>query len=184
MNFREGIILRIASLVETALVIPDVNTQSAADGVTFLMPNTGYVTPIRKVLTEPIETIPEEKSIPRIYVSFDGGRNDLGAQVLITHLVEVLSIRVDVVLSKKHGIEEHGGNQIVRPITLQIADTLSDLQKIITVDSVKTAVTNPTAQLNNLYFGEWTLDERFRGGQEEVLNIRLDLEVENPLEAS
>lgn len=181
MNFREEVISRIAQLLER-LVIEDSQTQDGPESdILYLTPNQNYNTPLRQVLLDPIESATGDVDVPTLWVSFDGGRNDLGARTFNSHLVEVLSIRLDLVLSKKCGLEDEGK---VRPITLQISDALADIQKILTVSMVTTAVTTPQAQVNSLYLGEWTLDERFRGGEQEVLNIRLDLEVENPLEVS
>lgn len=180
MSFREEVVRRIGSLIQNALVIPDSQTQvGPTSNITYLRPNGTYKSPIRKVLIEPIETTPEEKAIPRIYVSFGGGRRDAATRTFITHLVEVLAIRVDIVLSKDCGVKD--GNQ-VRPITFQISDILADLQQLVTKNSVATAVTNPDASVDSVYFEEWNLDAAFRGSEQEVINLRVEVAVVNPRE--
>ena len=182
MSFRQEVVSRIGQLLQR-LVIEDEQTQAGpTSDITYLRPNQGYRSPIRKVLIEPIETTPEETIVPRLYVSFDGGRRDAAARTFISHLVEVLGIRVDIVLSKLCGVEQKGDS--VRPITFQIADALADIQELVTKDSVATAVTNPDANVNDVYFEEWNLNDQFRGSDVEVINLRIEVAVTNPRETT
>ena len=131
---------------------------------------------------QPVENLPNT-DVPVAYISFDSGRHDLGINSFATHVVEVLSIRVEVVLSKKIGIRDDGQVNNVRPIEFQASDFLYDVDNLVTKENLQTAVrreNTPLASDNTVQevvIQEWELDQRFRGGDLEVLVVTLAIEV-------
>ena len=198
MNFRERLLLYIQTEL-TPMVIPmeSFGEQIFPDsrkGITTIVPNEGYATGLRYLQLGPIETLsdptkgttniigagsPINELIPALYLSFDGGRNDGASDTFITHLVETLAIRIDVVLNRKIGVND--GDEI-RPMTLQVSDVLADIQKVMTQENLGPAVhrTDDEVTLQEVYLEEWGFDQRFHGGDIEVLQMRFECAVAAP----
>ena len=184
MNFREQILQRILSLLETRLKISDDNvTEDRNEGTCVLEPNQPYRSALRHIELGPIQEqqIEGTMPIPAAYVSFDGGRNDLGLDTVISNVVEVLSIRIDILLDKKIGRSTSTG---IREMTFQGSDLVHDITTIVSKTNVQSAVTpvNPTdhTQVEELILEEWEFDDRFRGGEKEILSLVFEIQVTNP----
>lgn len=180
MNFRETLIRRVLELL-AILVIDDSQTQSSDQGRLLLTSNPNYACALRKVLAEPLGAFPIDNpaEAPAAYVSFDGGRNDLGADTFLSHIVEVLSIRIDILLSKKIGVNDAGEP---RQMTFQVSDALADINRLINLASMQSAlhVLEEHITVQEVVLEEWGFDEQFRGGNEEVLSLVFQIEVANP----
>lgn len=183
MSFREPILLRIRDLLQP-LKIQSAQTKAGKDGRLYLQPNVGYGSPLRDVVLRPLEGSSEKSTdTPIAHVSFDGGRND-GPGAYITHTLETLGIRIDVVFNEKIGVEEiTSQGSKVRELPLQIADFLSDVTTLVTLSDVATAVHDAENDLlvESLYLEEWTLDPTFRGSSKEVLSLVFQIQVGHPI---
>ena len=194
MNFRERLISRIDLLLRPMIIPNDQHFPDSSSGITTIVPNEGYSTGLRHLILGPIETTsdsragtttivgpgsPIQELTPVIYLSFDGGRNDGGADASVNHLVETLAIRMDVVLNKKIGVRQ---GDTIRPMALQVSDVLGDIQKRVTLANLRSAVhrTEDDVTLQAVYLEEWGFDERFHGGEIEVLQIRFECTVGAP----
>ena len=191
MNFREEIIKRFDAQMRL-LVIDDTKRISQPDGIAYLTPNPGFSTPLQGVFMEPFAIsatgaplpstgAPRAYPWPAAYLYLDSGRNDGAAATFITHLVETLAVRIDVGLSRKVGVRE--GDE-VRPMTFQITDFLHDIQTLLPKSQLQSAVQNLASDVtvNDVYLEEWRLDDRFRGGDIEVLTLIYEIAVANPSE--
>lgn len=194
MNFRERLILGVQSLLQPIVVSSSQTETGPTSDILYITPNTNYTSALRYLYLAPLESTSSRgssnreptgigsaiaKLTPVAYLSFDGGRNDGGYDTLISHLVETLAISIDIVLNKKIGVRD--GDR-VRPMTLQISDILADIQKQLTQENLGSYVhrTEDDVLLHEVYLEEWGFDERFHGGEIEVLQIRYELVVASP----
>ena len=181
MNFREEIIERILQLLRN-LVVEESQVRSIAQGELLITPNTTYAGVLRSVDLGPLETTPVDNKMndiaPAAFVSFDGGRHDLGLDTFVTHLVETLGIRVEVILNRKIGAAV---GERPRALTLQASDLLADLDRLVTTDNLRSALNHlDDVTVQEVVIEEWEFDERFRGGQVEVLSIVFQAQIANP----
>lgn len=204
MNFREELMERIRTLL-LLLVVPHKSVtfadgrtgrvEEGTHGVFKLTPNTGYMSALRgdennkrkgeHIIYGPVEKLPVENHIPipSAFLSFDGGVNDLDLDTFISHIVEILSIRIEIVLNDKIGVADASGPNNIRPITLQAGDFMGDISKLITKQDLQSAVNRlPDVSVRDAVISEWEFDDRYRGGHEEILRITFQIEVTNPRE--
>ena len=193
MNFRERLVLRTELLLKPLLITGEATQVGPTSDIRYLTPKPNYASALQHIFLAPIEEVadtnpmgeitsigsPIEKLIPVAYVSFDGGRNDGGADASINHLVETLAITIDVVLSNKIGVRD--GNR-VRPMVLQMSDMLADIQKQVTFANLESAVhlSGDDVTLQEVYLEEWGYNEILLGGSIEVLNMRFECAVGAP----
>ena len=178
MSFREDLLNRVVSHLRALTTTPTAG--ATAEGLIFLTPNLNKAGVLRGVHVGPLEdTITDDvsdeakNSAPVAYVSFDGGRHDLGIDTLLSHIVEVLGIRVEVVLNKKIGVRQ--GN-VVRPIPFQVSDLLSDMDDFVSVDHLG-RIGDDEVVVQDAVIEEWELDDRYRGGDIEVLSLVIQVQV-------
>ena len=180
MNFREEIILRIITQLQQ-LVVTDGQVEQTPSGLCLIIPNTGFVGVLRHVETGPIEElpVPNPTILPVAYVSFEGARNDFGSDTFITHVIEELEIRIEVLLDRKIGSRD---GQEVREITYQVSDFLADFEKLVNTPTLRSAVSFPDQHVtvDDAYINEWRFDDRNRGGEQEILIIIYRVEIANP----
>ena len=183
MNFREELIRRIIQLLENNLVLGDPSqVVAAAQGTQVITPNTNYTGVLRSIGpgavattgAGPLEELPvpvaDSANAPIAFVSFDGGRHDLGLDTFLSHIVETIGIRIEILLSRKIGINDPEGPENIRPITFQASDLLHDITSLINKTSLQSALNIlEDVTINDLVLEEWEFDDRFRGGPEEVL---------------
>ena len=189
MNFREHVLTGVFELIDTLRVGDSAVRTGPTSEITFIDATAGNASALRDVRMAPTPVIslplsPQEP-IPQVllppplaYVYFDSGRHDLGVDTFNTHLVEVLAIRIDVILSTNAGVEVNGQ---VRRLTLQASDILSDFDRLLTVENLRPRVSvldHVTVQ--EVVMEEWEFDQRYRGGPLEVLTVILQAEVANP----
>ena len=183
MNYREVIIRDI--LAQLALLkIPDSQTETGdRSNMVYLTPNAGYRAALREVVIGPITESPEQEPapIPVAYVSFSGGRNDGAVDTLLSHLVETLEIRIDILLDKNIGRRD--GNEVL-PITFQASDLLHDIQQLVNLTVLQGAVHGNDSEIivQGARLEEWGYDDRYRGGDLEILNLIFQIAVANPQE--
>ena len=179
MNFRELMLERVRILLQSLVVTED-RVIAGPNGIELINPNPNRKGVLRSVEVGPIEELPiaNPANPPRAFVSFDGGRNDLGLDTFISHLVEVLSIRIEILLDKKIGVNDGGS---VRPITLQGSDLVSDIAGLVNLSSLQTAVQplDEHVTVQDAILEEWEFDDRYRGADQEVLIMIFQAEVAN-----
>lgn len=204
MNFRREILERIIQLLQTLVlpkddkgnILPEHIRQGPTSDIEYLIPPVDPSTDARNecpgvlkgIEIGPLEQLPvsnpNQTPAPRAYVSFDGGRNDFG-DTLLSHIVETVAIRIEVHLSEKIGIRwrNSGGEEQVRPIDFQGSDLLCDINRLINRTSLMTAVhSDPDVTVQDAIVEEWEFDDEFRGGDEEVLIVIVQVEVANTKE--
>lgn len=180
MNFREIILERIIRLL-TLLMVDEDRVVKTSDGKEIITPNSNYTGVLRDIRVEPLEGLPTDNpaNIPVAFVSFDGGRNDLGVDTFLSHIVEVLGIRIEILLDKKIGVAV---DNRPRHIEFQASDLLADITKLVNLTSLQSALhtleTDVTVQ--DVILEEWEFDERYRGGSQEVLIMVFRAEIANP----
>ena len=192
MSFREELLLAVEKGLKTLLngtvnndLTPHPNGDielRAKDGKLGVLRGV-HLGPLADTITDDVPDNAKD-SAPVAYVSFDGGRHDLGIDTLLSHIVEVLGIRIEIVLNKKIGVPFSDG---IRPIPLQVSDLLSDIDDIATVAFLGTAVRTtvppiedpnaPHIIVQDAVIEEWELDLRFRGGDVEVLSLLIQVQV-------
>ena len=192
-SFREDILGRVIALLSQLEIGPDAEDKHP-DGFIFIERG-NYRNSRSRVLEnnyavlstlkqEPLEELPVDRvaGLPIAYVTFDGGRNDLGVNTFLSHVVETLGIRIEVLLHRKIGIQEGAG---VRSLELQVADFMHAVQVLITRDNLSSAVAQRDhVTVQDVVIEEWLLDDRFRGGDREVLSILVQAQVANQRDAS
>ena len=184
MNFREEIIARIRQLLDTLVTTEE---SPAHNGRIFLTARPGKAGALRHVFLGPLELQPvpnlPKGVAPAAYISLDQGRHDLGINTFASHLVEVLSIRIEILLSKLVGISAGGAEP--RALTYQATDLLADITKMITQANLNTALgALPENTVQEVVIEEWEFDQRFRGGDLEVLVLTISCEVADPRQQS
>ena len=113
--------------------------------------------------------VPNPAKPPTAYVDYNGGRNDDATASLLTHLVEVLEIRIDINLHKKTGV---GDGSNVFSISKQGADLRADINRLINFNSLRSATgQRQNVIIENVVQSEWEFDDRYRGGDQEILTI-------------
>ena len=186
MNFRELIITRVKTLLES-LVVEESQVVSGTQGRLLITPNDNYTGCLRAVKLDPLDELPfgevgtvdTSADAPIAYVSFDGGRNDLGTDTFLSHIVETLGIRIEILLNKKIGVNVNGSP---RQITYQASDLLADITKLVNLTSLQSAVhfTEDDVTVQDVILEEWEFDDRFRGSDKEVLILVFQAEIANP----
>ena len=184
MNFREEILNRIIHLLGN-LVIQDRDTQvtDTPEGTCILVPNDGYQSALMgPIQIGNIEELPIESGDPPVaFVDEAGGRHDLGIDTFIQNLVEVFSVRIEVLLDRKIGIADSIGPDGIRPITFQSTDLVHDIESLITRQSVQSAILDPSnsTHITDMVISEWDRDDRYRGGEKEILYLVYEIQVSN-----
>lgn len=183
MGYREVILRRVLEVLPQ-LVVQDAQVTSGPDGQLLITPNDNYTAVLRDINVGFIENLPVDNpgDIPIAFVDLQRGRNDLGIDTFLSHVVEVLSISIQVLLEKKIGVND-GGN--VRPIAFQVTDLLHDIQLLVNKAQLASAVNIlDDVTVQDVILEEWERDERYRGGDQEVLNIVFQAEIANLREQS
>ena len=179
MNFRELILERILTLLRDRLKIEDAQTRAGEEGILFLIPNDEYDTAFLEVLLGPVEQVPAQNPppIPCVYVSFGGGEVDLTADALLNNVIENLSILITLFLSTKIGIEDGGK---VRAMELQASDALHDIQTLVNLNSLASAVhvSEDAIAVRQVVLERWEFVDDRRGGEIEVLNLTFTAQIE------
>ena len=188
MNFRELLIERVFNQLK--VLTEDITSTPIAGGGTQLTPNPLYTGVILKLDYGPLEKEnPDLTGGPRAYVSWDGGRHDLAEDTFLSHVVETLGIRVEVLLDKNIGIhdppnldaDDTKDDLPIRGIEFQVGDLLGDMDHLINHASMGSALNGlDDYTVQDVVMEEWELDERFRGGPKEVLSIVFQVQVANP----
>ena len=176
-DFEEAILLRVKTLLE-GLKVPQ-DPPPDPEGYVIVVPDAPNSAVLRDVKIGVIEElpVPNPATPPTAFVSLDGGTNDSAEATFITHLVEVLDIRIQVHLDQKIGtanrplyIESNPGP--ILPIDIQGTDLRTEIRKLITHADLMTAVAHlPEASITNVVQSEWEFDERYRGGPQEILTM-------------
>ena len=173
MNFREQVILTIQQLLNLLVIDEDTQTRvGPMSDILFITPNTNYASGVRSLLLEPVEQAQLEvgtrSNCPSIFISFERGFRDEDIDTNLSHIVERLEIRLDIVLDKKIGVEEAGS---VRPMTLQISDILTDIQKVLPLDDIQQMVRIDDEIVHDFRLVEWGFDDIFHGSELEVVSV-------------
>ena len=178
MNFEEDILLRCIEHLRRNLWIGSFPPDRRAitekpNGVTILPknPNEAFSSVLQDVKRGVIEElpVPNPATPPTAYVDYNGGRNDDATASLLTHLVEVLEIRIDINLHKKTGVGDENG---VFSISKQGADLRADINRLINFNSLRSATgQRQNVIIENVVQSEWEFDDRYRGGDQEILTI-------------
>ena len=175
MDFEEAILERVGMLLDQITV--DQDPPADSEGYVIVMPDPPKNAVLRKVNIGVIEELPVPNPAmpPTAYVSLDGGTNDDATATFISHLVEVLDIRIQIHLDQKIGtpnrhpyITSNPGP--ILPIDIQGTDLRSEIRKLITHADLMTAVAHlPNVSIQDVVQSEWEYDERYRGGPQEIL---------------
>lgn len=181
MSFREAILDRVCDLLE-GLVVEDAQVQEAPNGTIIITPNQDKVGVLRKVNFGVVENLPASTNdpIPVAFVDNERGRKDLGIDTFLTHIVEILTIRIDILLSRKIGIERTSrGESGVSDIPHQANDLLHDISNLVTQTNLSSAVHGLDTEntVHEVVLNEWERDERYLGGEKEVLILRFQAQV-------
>ena len=186
MSFREDILIRVRDQLRQ-LVVEEGQVTPQPNGELHITPNPGFTGVLRNLdigplETKPVENLPTNLS-PAAFVSFDGGRNDLGLDTFLSHIVETLGIRIEVLLNRKIGVaiadEREPDGVRPRRLSLQASDFLTDLNRLITLNNLRSAVNPDNVTVQEVIIEEWEFDERFRGSEQELLNIVIQAQVAN-----
>ena len=178
MNFRELLIERVFGQLGL-LKVPADQIQAIQQGEFVITPNEQWNGVLREVDYGPLDHGRIDRQEPPLaYVSWDGGRHDLAEDTFLTHVVETLGIRVEVLLDKKITVRQ--GDDL-RSIEFQVSDLLGDMDHLINHASMQSALNGlDDYTVQDVVMEEWELDERYRGGPKEVLSIIFQTQVANP----
>ena len=180
MNFRETLLERMQLLLQT-LVIPEAQTAIQPHGHLQLTPNTGRGSALREIVIGPLAEVPAENPplIPVAYLSFDGGQVDLTEGVLLGHVLENLSLRIELLLDKRIAVYVGGAP---RDMELQASDVLHDIQALINLQTLASAVNAFDAEVSvtQVVLSEWGWNLQYRGGDYEVLTLIFQAAISKP----
>ena len=203
MNFRELVIEQILAQLRQLVQDPEDNADAydaIAQGRTTIIPKPNFDGVLRGVHTGPLEDRAvrtkhptdgplTNEPAPVAYVSWDGGRHDLAEDTFsLQHIVETLGIRIEILLDKTIGLAEpsddKGENGILK-MTYQVSNMLWDINRLVNYNSLAgvlhsiadTGFDREDYVVQDVVMEEWELDERFRGGREELLSIVFQVQV-------
>ena len=183
MNFHRALLDRVITLVSRLLVQEDA-VELGFGGTELITPNqepTPYPSAIRKIQKGPLQLahIDGSKDNPIVYVSHGGGRQDLATDTLISHIVEVVATQIDIILNTKAGVRD---GDAVQDIDTQGDALVTDIRSLVNRSSLQSAIRSVGSDLvvHQVVLEEWEFDERWRGGQKEVLRMTFQTEIANP----
>ena len=120
-----------------------------------------------KLFFGPVDQLhpPNESDPPVAYISFNGGRNDDATDTFLSHLVEVLEVRVEIIVDRRCPISGFAD------VDRQASYLLDRMDHLINRNTLASSVTGTGEQLvlHNVVLSEWEFEDTYRGGDQEIL---------------